>query len=97
MSKKIRKYDNMGLFPVDVNEASCYEIARIPYVSPLTAKRIIESRKNAQVRYFSDLEKVISSARARAAAPYIDLKDKKSILLKKRGTFAAINRRISRI
>jgi len=80
---KIRKYDNKDLFPVDVNEVSYYETVRILHVGLLTAKRNIESRKSTQVKYFSDLEKVISSALARAAAPYIDLKDKKLILLKK--------------
>lgn len=81
-----------------MNEARYYEIERIPRASPLTAKRNIEFRKHTPIRYFSDLKKVVGSTLARVVAPDIDLKDKKlTYFSKKRGTLAAMNRRIGRI
>jgi len=68
---------NIDLFPINLNEASYYEIVRIPNIGPLTAKRITEARRKNEIRYFSDLEKVIGANLARAVAPYIDLKDKR--------------------
>ncbi len=73
--KMVFAMKNIDLFPVDLNEAAEHEIMRIPQVGPLTAKKIVEARKDTKIKYLSDLEKLLGASSARAIAPYIDLKD----------------------
>jgi len=68
---------NSDLFPLDLNTASFYEIVKVPHIGPATAKRIIRARKNIQIRYTSDLERLVGRVLARKVLPYVDLRDKK--------------------
>ncbi len=65
------------LFPVDLNEASYYDIVKIPRVGPVTAKKIIAAREKARIRYLTSLERAIGRRLARAVAPYVDLKGRR--------------------
>jgi predicted DNA-binding helix-hairpin-helix protein len=64
------------LFPINLNTASYKEIVRIPSIGPITAKRILNLRKNVKIKYFSQLEQIIGANLARKVAPYVELKDK---------------------
>jgi len=68
---------NPDMFPIDLNTATYYEIVRIPRIGPLTARKIIEVRKEMKIQYFSDLERIVGANIARAVSPYVDLKDKR--------------------
>lgn len=68
---------NSDMFPIDLNNATYYEIVRIPHVGPTTAKKIIEARKNVKIRYVADLERVVGANLARRVNQYVDLKDTK--------------------
>jgi len=68
---------NPDLFPIDLNSASYHEILRIPQIGPMTAKRIIEGRKNMKIRHVADLEQIIGANLTRRVSRYIELKDKK--------------------
>jgi len=65
------------IFPINLNNASYYEIVRIPHVGPVTARKIVEARKNVKIRYAADLEQVIGASLARRVSQYVELKDKK--------------------
>lgn len=64
------------IFPIDLNNASYKEIVRIPLIGPVTAKRIINQRKNMKIKYFSHLEQILGANLAKKVAPYVELKDK---------------------
>jgi len=66
---------NPDLFPMDLNTATYYEIVRIPHIGPVTAKKIIEARKNVKIRYVASLERVIGANLARRVSQYVELKD----------------------
>jgi predicted DNA-binding helix-hairpin-helix protein len=68
---------NPDMFPIDLNTATYYEIVRIPHVGPLTARKIINARKNAKIRYPSDLEGVLGAGLARRINRYVELKYRK--------------------
>ena len=68
---------NPDLFPVDLNEASYYDILKIPRVGPVTARKIIAARNRREIRCFSDLENVVGPCLAHTIAPYIHLKEKR--------------------
>ena len=68
---------NPDLFPIDLNSASYHEILRIPQIGPMTAKKIIEGRKNMKIRHVADLEQIIGANLTRRVSRYIELKDKK--------------------
>jgi predicted DNA-binding helix-hairpin-helix protein len=68
---------NSDMFPIDLNNATYYEIVRIPHIGPITAKKIIEARKNVKIRYVADLERVVGANMARSVNQYVDLKDRK--------------------
>ncbi|MFQ5999793.1 MAG: helix-hairpin-helix domain-containing protein, partial [Candidatus Bathyarchaeia archaeon] len=68
---------NSGTFPVDLNTATYYEILRIPQIGPVTARKIIEARKNVKIRYVSNLERIIGANLARRVSSYVELKDKR--------------------
>lgn len=67
---------NRDMFPMELNTASYTEILRIPRVGPITAKRILNTRKTRKIRYFSDLERVVGVHLARRIRRYVELKDK---------------------
>jgi predicted DNA-binding helix-hairpin-helix protein len=68
---------NPDLFPMDLNSASYHEILRIPQIGPMTAKKIVEGRKNVKIRHVADLEKIIGTNLTRRVGQYIELKEKK--------------------
>jgi len=68
---------NSDLFPIDLNTATYHEILRIPQIGPITAKKIIEARRNIKIRYVADLELIIGANLARRVNQYVELKDKK--------------------
>ena len=68
---------NSDLFPIDVNNASFFEMVQIPRVGPLTAKRIMRARQCHNIRFSSDLEPVIGANLTRKISPFIDLKDRR--------------------
>jgi predicted DNA-binding helix-hairpin-helix protein len=68
---------NPDMFPIDLNNAFCPEIVRIPRVGPVTAKRILRARENRQIHHSSDLEKAIGAKLCRRISQYVELKDKK--------------------
>jgi len=65
------------MFPIDINEASYFEILRIPKIGPMTARRIIRARESIKVRFFKDLEQIIGAGLTRKISPYIELRDKR--------------------
>jgi len=68
---------NPDIFPVDLNTVTYYEILRIPHIGPVTARKIVEARKNFKIRYVSNLERIIGANLARRVSPYVELKDKR--------------------
>ncbi len=59
------------LFPVDLNEASIWEIMRIPKIGPIRARRIVELRKKKEIKRPSDLKGVIEDWVIRRIIPYV--------------------------
>ena len=68
---------NPDFFPIDLNTASYHEILRIPQIGPMTAKKIMEERKNVKIRYVANLEQIIGANLTRRVSQYIELKDKR--------------------
>jgi len=68
---------NQSLLPINLNEASFYEILRIPKIGLTLAKRIMRARENTKIRYFKDLEKAIGAGLTRKISPYVELGDKR--------------------
>ena len=68
---------NPDLFPIDLNTATYYEIVRIPHMGPVTAKKIIETRKNIKIRYVANLERIIGANLTRRISQYVELMDKR--------------------
>ena len=66
---------NSDLFPIDLNTATYNEILRIPQIGPITAKKIIEARKNIKIRYVANLERIIGANLTRRVSQYVELKD----------------------
>ena len=58
-----------GMFPVNVNYASKFELMRVPGVGSVTAKRILELRKEGRIRSIENLGKV--GARLTKAGKYL--------------------------
>ncbi|OYT44168.1 radical SAM protein [Candidatus Bathyarchaeota archaeon] len=71
-------------FPINLNSADYYEILRVPGIGPVTARKIIDARKNLKIERLSDLEKILGPTLSRRVAPYIDLKDKRLTYFSKR-------------
>ncbi len=44
---------------------------------PMTAKKIMEARKNVKIRYVTHLEQIIGANSTRRIRQYVELKDKK--------------------
>ena len=57
------------LFPVDVNRASYDELLRVPGIGPLSARRIVEARKDHSIFSLDQLRKM--RVVAKRAAPFI--------------------------
>ena len=57
------------LFPVDVNRASYDELLRVPGIGPVSARRIIEARREHSIFSIEQLRKM--SVSTRKAAPFI--------------------------
>jgi len=68
---------NPDFFPIDLNTASYNEILRIPQIGPMTAKKIVEARKNVKILYVANLERIVGANLARRVSQYIELKDKR--------------------
>jgi len=66
-----------NIFPIDLNDASHHIVMRIPGVGPATAKKIIEARGRAGIRYTADLERILGANMARRISRYVELKDKR--------------------
>jgi predicted DNA-binding helix-hairpin-helix protein len=47
-----------AFFPVDINHASYFSLLRVPGLGPVTAKRILERRKQQRIRQIEDIGKV---------------------------------------
>ena len=56
-------------FPVNVNRASKFELLRVPGLGPVTVKRILERRKQGQIRRIEDAGKL--GARLKNASKYL--------------------------
>jgi len=68
---------NKDMFPIDLNEASYYEILRIPKIGPITAKRIMAAKEKGRILYLKDLEQIIGAGLTRKISPYTELRDKR--------------------
>lgn len=68
---------NPDLFPIDLNEATYYEILRIPRVGPVTARKIMEARKKIKIRYTANLERILGASFTRRVNQYVELKDRR--------------------
>lgn len=68
---------DLGLFPLDLNSATYYEMLRIPRVGPITARKIIEARRNVKIQFTSDLERILGARFTRRIKRYAELKDKR--------------------
>jgi len=63
-----------GRFPVDPNEASYWELLRVPGIGPSSAKRIMALRESGrEIRDFWDLVALVGRKRALRAIRYLDL------------------------
>jgi predicted DNA-binding helix-hairpin-helix protein len=56
-------------FPVDVNRATRFSLLRVPGLGPVTVKRILERRKQANLRHIEDVGEV--GVRLRKASRYL--------------------------
>lgn len=61
------------LFPVDVNRAAYGELLRVPGIGPLSARRIIQVRREHAIGTPEELRKL--GAASKRAAPFVWLKD----------------------
>lgn len=68
---------NPDIFPLDLNIATYYEILRIPQIGPVTARKIMEARKDVKIRHVSNLERIIGANLTRRVSPYVELRDKR--------------------
>jgi len=68
---------NCDMFPIDLNEASYYEMLRIPRIGPKTAKKIMGLRQRIVIRRFKDLEQIVGARLTRKVSPYVELMDKR--------------------
>ena len=68
---------NPDLFPIDLSTATYHEVVRIPYIGPITARKIMEARKSIKIQYMADLERIIGASLTRRVNRYVDLKDKR--------------------
>jgi predicted DNA-binding helix-hairpin-helix protein len=68
---------NPDFFPIDLNTAAYPEILRIPQIGPMTARKIIEARKNVKIWYAGNLERIIGANLTRRVSRYVELKDKR--------------------
>ncbi len=57
------------LFPVDVNKASYEELLRVPGIGPVSARRIVDARREHRINSMGQLRKM--RVVVRRAAPYI--------------------------
>ncbi len=64
----LRHLDN---YPIDPNRADHWELLRVPGIGPVTAGRIVASRRERCLRSLDDLRKL--GAAARRAAPFVCL------------------------
>ena len=62
-------------FPVEVNRASKAALLRVPGIGPVSARRILEARRQTTLRFLSDLRKL--GVVVSRAAPYILLAGKR--------------------
>jgi predicted DNA-binding helix-hairpin-helix protein len=58
------------LYPVDVNRAEEPELLKVPGIGPVSARRIMESRRKEPLHRLSDLKR--TGAWSRRAAPYVE-------------------------
>jgi predicted DNA-binding helix-hairpin-helix protein len=56
-------------FPVEVNRAPLADLLRVPGIGPLSAKAIVNARRQGTLRELGDLRRL--GARAEQAAPYV--------------------------
>ncbi len=68
---------NPDMFPIDLNTATYHEILRIPYIGPVTARKIITAQKSMRIRHSADLERIIGGHLTRKVNHYLDLRDKR--------------------
>lgn len=57
------------LFPVDINRASYEDLLRVPGIGPVSARRIVESRREHSISSLQQLQKM--GVAARRAAPFV--------------------------
>lgn len=68
---------NPDMFPIELDTATYHEVVHIPYIGPVTARKIIEARKNTKIRYSADLERIIGANLTRRVNQYVDLRNKR--------------------
>jgi len=68
---------NPDTFPISLDTATYHEIVRIPYIGPITARKIIKARMNTKIQFIADLERIVGANLARRVSPYVELKDKR--------------------
>lgn len=68
---------NSHMFPMDLNTAAYQELLQIPHVGSVTARRIMEARRNFKIKHSSDLERIVGASLTRRIRRYVDLKDKR--------------------
>jgi predicted DNA-binding helix-hairpin-helix protein len=47
-----------GLYPLDVNKASCEELLRVPGIGPVSAQRIVDTRRDHRINSVEQLRKM---------------------------------------
>ena len=62
---------NKHMFPVNINEATFFEIVRIPGIGPITAKKILEIRNIKGKITFEDLSRIVGRNRLKQVLKYI--------------------------
>jgi predicted DNA-binding helix-hairpin-helix protein len=56
-------------FPIEINQAPTNDLLRVPGIGPISARAIIQARRQGQLRSLGDLRRL--GARADQAAPYV--------------------------
>lgn len=71
---------NLDKFPIEINKASLYQLLRIPGIGKITARKIIEIRKEGRFTCLSEIRKL--GGTIKRAAPFILINGKKQGELK---------------
>mgnify|MGYP000082395751 CR=1 FL=1 len=72
--KKVYAEQHRYLYPIDLNNASYWDLIRMPGVGPRTARKILNAvNEGHKIRDFRDLEKIVGYQKSRKIMKYVRL------------------------